>query len=62
VKGVREAEREAKALAEISLAGRAPARLRPDEEAAMRSRIELVGELYVLATELKEAVARAGRR
>jgi DNA-binding PadR family transcriptional regulator len=62
VKGVREAEREAKALAEISLAGRAPARLRPDEEAAMRSRVELVGELYVLATELKEAVARAGRR
>lgn len=62
VKGVREAEREAEALAGISLARRAPVRLGPEEEAAMRSRIALVGELYALATELREAVARAGRR
>jgi DNA-binding PadR family transcriptional regulator len=62
VRGVRAAEREAEALAAISMAGRTGVRLRPDEEAAMRSRMELVGELYALASDLKEAVARAGRR
>lgn len=62
VRGIREAEREAQALAGISLAGRVPVRLRADEMVVIRARIELVGELYAFARELKEAVARAGRR
>ena len=62
VPGVRAAEAEGAALAGIALAGRPPQPLSRTEQAAMRSRIELVAELSAFAIEVREAVAREGRR
>ena len=62
VLGVRQAEREGEALAQIALARRSAAPLSPAEHEAMRERIERVCELHAFAIEAQTGLGRARRR
>jgi DNA-binding PadR family transcriptional regulator len=61
VLGVRQAEREGEALAEIALARRSAPPLSPAEHEAMRERIERVCELHAFAIEARSGLGRTRR-
>ena len=62
VPGVREAEAEAVALAEIALAGRRPRRASVAERSAMQERVERVARLFDFTVEARESLSRGRRR
>jgi PadR family transcriptional regulator, regulatory protein PadR len=62
VTGVREAEADSRALAQIALAGRPSPQVSVSERAAMRARVERVAALYQFAAEVRESLPRARRR
>jgi len=61
VPGVREAEADAVALAEIALAGRRPRQPSVAERSAMQERVERVARLFAFTVEAHESLSR-GRR
>ena len=62
VPGVREAEAEAVALAEIALAGRRPRQASVAERSAMQERVERVARLFDFTVEARESLSRGRRR